>query len=195
MYQFTRRPRRVAAVGMIAVGVAVAISSVSIVRAERANPDKHKTYSCSSGTACLEGSCTGSSTWGVYGVIRLGLGVRASRVSSGALPSGSGDGVYSESADTTNLYEALEAKADSSNTSSKGSTPRPTACAPLTTTRLWHAQEGPLSKTCARGIRILTVNTFSLTRRSRRRQLSKTLEPRGWLAVSQTLRSIPPLPQ
>jgi hypothetical protein len=172
MYQFPMRPSRVAAVGMIAVGVAIAVSSVSIVRAERANPEKSKTYTCSSGTACLEGSSTGSNTWGVYGLAAVADGVHGvtnstngnsgtSGISNGTsgqghgvygrssngqgvygtsssnngveghstasgssgvagiqrgTSSGSGDGVYSESADTTNLYEALEAKADSANT-------------------------------------------------------------------------------
>jgi hypothetical protein len=172
MYQFTKRPSRVAALGMIAVGMAVAISSVSIVRAERAHPDKSKTYNCGSGTACVEGNSTGSSTWGVYGAgsnadgvhgvtgstngnsgtsgISTGTsgsahgvygrssngqgvygtsssnsGVEGHSTASGGsgvagiqtgTVSGSGDGVYSESADKTNLYEALEAKADSSNT-------------------------------------------------------------------------------
>ncbi|MGC1381731.1 MAG: hypothetical protein WA814_11995 [Candidatus Baltobacteraceae bacterium] len=161
-----------AAVGMIAVGVAVAISSASIARAEHANPDKSKTYNCSSGTACVEGSSTGSSTWGVYGTSASADGVHGvssttngnsgtsgistattgsghgvygrssngqgvygtsssdngveghSSASGGSgvagiqrgASSGSGDGVYSESADTTNFYEALEAKADGSNT-------------------------------------------------------------------------------
>ncbi len=171
MCHLTKRPSRVAAVGMIAVGVAVAISSVSIVRAEHVNPDKSKTFHCSSGTACLQGNSTGSSTWGVYGVGTTADGVHGvtsstngnsgtSGISTGTsgsahgvygrssngqgvygtssssngveghstsggsgvagiqrgTSSGSGDGVYSESADTTNLYEALEAKADSSNT-------------------------------------------------------------------------------
>jgi hypothetical protein len=172
MYQFTKRRSHVAAVGMIAFGVAVAISSVSIVRAEHANPDKSKTYTCSSGTACVEGSSAGSGTWGVYGLgasadgvhgvtssttgnsgtsgISTGTsgsahgvygrssngqgvygtssssnGVEGHSTASGGsgvagiqsgTSSNSGDGVYSESADKTNLYEALEAKADSSNT-------------------------------------------------------------------------------
>ncbi|MGA2761192.1 MAG: hypothetical protein ABSF08_12850 [Candidatus Cybelea sp.] len=172
MNRFAKRPGRLATLGMIAIGVAVAISSVSIVRAEHANPDKNKTYKCSSGTACLEGISTGSSTWGVYGLgasadgvhgvtsstngnsgtsgISTGTsgsahgiygrssngqgvygtsssnnGVEGHSTASGGsgvagietgTASGSGDGVYSESADKTNLYEALEAKADSSNT-------------------------------------------------------------------------------
>ncbi len=172
MYRFPKRPSRVAAVGMIAVGAVVAISSISIVRAEHVNPDKKKTYSCSSGTACVEGNSSGSSTWGVYGTSvdadgvhgvssttngnsgtsgistatsgqghgvygrsSNGQGVYGTSSSNNGVEghstgsggsgvagiqretsSGSGDGVYSESADTTNFYEALEAKADSSNT-------------------------------------------------------------------------------
>jgi len=172
MDQITKGPSRVAAVGIIAVGLALAISSFSIVRAERVNPDRSKTFSCSSGSACVEGSATGSSTWGVYGTsvsadgvhgvthstngnsgttgISTGTtgsahgiygrssngqgvygtsssdnGVEGHSSASGAsgvagiqrgTSSGSGDGVYSESADKTNTFEALEAKADSSNT-------------------------------------------------------------------------------
>ena len=172
MSQSPKSPNRVAVVGMIAVGVAVAISSFGIVRAEHANPDKRKTYACSSGMACVEGNSSGSSTWGVYGVGAIADGVHGvtgstngnsgtsgisigtsgsahgvyGRSSNGqgvygtsssnngveghstgpgssgvagiqrGTSSGSGDGVYSESADTTNFYEALEAKADSSNT-------------------------------------------------------------------------------
>lgn len=172
MYRFPKPPGRLAAVGTIAVGVVVAISSVSIVRAEHVNPDRSRTYHCSSGTACVEGSSSGSSTWGVYGTSAdadgvhgvsnttngnsgtSGIstatsgsghgvygrssngqgvygtsssnnGVEGHSTGSGAsgvagiqpgTSSGSGDGVYSESADKTNFYEALEAKADSSNT-------------------------------------------------------------------------------
>ena len=143
------------------------------MRAEHVKPDKSKTYRCSSGTACVEGSSTGSSTWGVYGMGAIADGVHGvtsstngnsgtSGISTGTsgpahgvygrssngqgvygtsssnngveghstgsrglwrrrysnwnVDRGSGDGVYSESADNTNLYEAIEAKADSSNT-------------------------------------------------------------------------------
>jgi len=172
MIQSTFRASRIAVAGMVAVGVAIAVSSLGIVRAERVTPDKSKTYKCSSGTACVEGNSTGSSTWGVYGAGTTADGVHGvtnstngnsgtSGISNGTsgqghgvygrssngqgvygtsstnngveghssgnagsgvagiqrgTSSGSGDGVYSESADTTNLYEALEAKADSSNT-------------------------------------------------------------------------------
>jgi hypothetical protein len=171
MIQSTFRPSRLA-VGIVVTGIAIAVSSLGIVRAEHVRPDKSKTFSCSSGTACLEGSSTGSSTWGVYGTATTSDGVHgvtsstngnsgASGISTGTTgsahgvygrasngqgvygtsssnngveghstgsgssgvagiqrgtSSGSGDGVYSESADTSNLYEALEAKADSSNT-------------------------------------------------------------------------------
>ena len=60
-------------------------------------------YGTSSSNNGVEGHSTGSGGSGVAGIQR-------------GTSSGSGDGVYSESADTTNLYEALEAKADSSNT-------------------------------------------------------------------------------
>ena len=158
--------------GALALGAVVAVAAFSVVRAERAGPAKAKTYKCSSGTACVQGNSTGTSTWGVYGFSSTADGVHgvtnstngnsgASGISTGTsgsahgvygrssngqgvygtssgdngveghstasagsgvagiqrgTSSGSGDGVYSESADTTNLYEALEAKADSSNT-------------------------------------------------------------------------------
>ena len=172
MIQTTLRSNRAAVVGMIAVGVVIGFSSLGIVRAEHVNPAKSKVFSCSSGTACLEGSSTGSSTWGVYGTATTSDGVHgvtsatngnsgASGISTGTsgsahgvygrssngqgvygtsssnngveghstgtgssgvagiqagTSSDSGDGVYAESADKTNFYEALEAKADSSNT-------------------------------------------------------------------------------
>jgi len=171
--RFTPPITRAALVGTLAVGTAIAISSFSVVHAERVKPDKGKTvFNCSAGTACLTGNSTGASTWGVYGTAATadgvhgvtsatngnsgtsgisigtsgsahgvygrssngqgvygtsssGNGVEGHSTGSGASgvagiqpgkSSGSGDGVYSESADTTNLYEALEAKADSSNT-------------------------------------------------------------------------------
>jgi hypothetical protein len=163
---------RITMVGTIAVGAVAVLFSFSVVRAERMDPDKSKTYKCGSGTACVEGDSSGSKTWGVYGLgavadgihgvtsstngnsgtsgISIGTSGSAHGVygrssngqgvygistttngveghSSGAggsgvagiqrgMSSNSGDGVYSESADTTNFYEAIEAKADSSNT-------------------------------------------------------------------------------
>ncbi len=172
MIEHSHRARHLFSIGVLSVGVAVAISSLGIVRAEHVSPDKSKKYTCSSGTACVEGSSSGTGTWGVYGNGSTADGVHGvtsstsgnsgtSGISTGTsgsahgvygrssngqgvygtsssnngveghstakggsgvagielgTSSGSGDGVYSESADTTNLYEALEAKADSSNT-------------------------------------------------------------------------------
>jgi len=86
-----RRPhqtQRLLSLGMIAVGFTIAISSFGVVRAEHAKPDKSKSYSCSSGTACVEGDSTGSSTYGVYGIGSAADGVRGVTTSSG-----SGNGV------------------------------------------------------------------------------------------------------
>ena len=60
-------------------------------------------YGTSSSDNGVEGHSTASGGSGVAGIQR-------------GTSSGSGDGVYSESADITNLNEALEAKADSANT-------------------------------------------------------------------------------
>lgn len=172
MLRSVPRTNRTMVVCMVAAGALIAALSVSVVRAERASPDKSKTYSCSGGTACVEGSSSGSSTWGVYGTGTIADGVHGvtsstkgdsgtsgistattgsahgvygrssngqgvygtsssnngvegqSSASGGSgvagidlgTSSGSGDGVFSESADMTNEYEALEAKADKSNT-------------------------------------------------------------------------------
>ena len=166
------RSNRPAVAAMLAAGIAIAISSYSSVRAEHAKPAKSKIFSCSTGTACLEGDSTAGAPFGVYGLSAAGTAVQGvssatngnsgtsgistattgqghgvygrssngqgvygtsssnngveghSTASGGSgvagiqpgTSSGSGDGVYAESADTTNLYEALEAKADSSNT-------------------------------------------------------------------------------
>lgn len=166
----TPKPPAVAAA--LAAGMAIAISTFTVVRAEHAVPDYTKTFFCHLGTACLEGDSTGGSPYGVYGISAAGTAVQGmtsatngnsgtsgistattgsahgvyGRSSNGqgvfgtsssdngveghstgagssgvagiqrGTSTGSGDGVFAESADTTNLYEALEAKADSSNT-------------------------------------------------------------------------------
>jgi hypothetical protein len=66
MSESSRRVR--VALGMLLVGATVAISSLSIVRAERANPDNSKVYHCNSGIACVGGSSTGHGTVGVWGI-------------------------------------------------------------------------------------------------------------------------------
>jgi hypothetical protein len=112
MAQFTSQPSRTATIGVIAVGVAIAISSLSIVRAE-ITPDRSKTFSCSSGTACVEGNSTGSKTWGVYGVSGSADGVHGvtsttngnsavAGISMGT--SGNGRGVYGNSSNGAGVY-------------------------------------------------------------------------------------------
>ncbi|HLY00892.1 MAG TPA: hypothetical protein VKR56_00185 [Candidatus Cybelea sp.] len=73
MFQFTIRVDRMV-LGMLGVGVVAALSSVGIVRAGN-TPDKSRTFSCSSGTACVQGDSRGSKTWGVYGVSKDADGV------------------------------------------------------------------------------------------------------------------------
>jgi hypothetical protein len=67
MSKSTSRLDRRAAVGIVAICTAIAIFSFSVVRAEHVNPDRSKTFNCSSGTACVEGDSSGSKTYGVYG--------------------------------------------------------------------------------------------------------------------------------
>lgn len=57
-----------ATLGMIAVGVTIAIACFGVVRAELATPENLKISHCSSGKACVEGNSSGVNTWGVYGI-------------------------------------------------------------------------------------------------------------------------------
>jgi len=92
--------------------MAVAVSSFGIVRAERVQPDKSKTYSCSSGAACVEGKSTGTNTAGVYGTASIADGVHG--VTSGAGSSGvsgisigtagTAHGVYGRSSNGQGVY-------------------------------------------------------------------------------------------
>jgi hypothetical protein len=174
MFQSTLNIKRAALAGTLAAGMAIAISSFTVVRAEHATPNRAKktVFNCSAGTACLTGSSTGSSTTGVegtsvsangvlgttnstdgnsgiagissgtsghangtYGRSSNGPGVYGSSSASNGIEghstadgssgiagyqlntsSNAGNGVSAESADTSGLYEALEARADSSQT-------------------------------------------------------------------------------
>jgi hypothetical protein len=82
MSPFTR-PIRVTLVGVVAIGLAAGLSSLSIVRAERARPNTSVSYSCNTGSASVEGSSTRSGTWGVYGVGTKDDGVRGVTPSRG----------------------------------------------------------------------------------------------------------------
>lgn len=95
------------ALGMIAAGAVVGLSSLTIVRAERVSPANSAVYTCSSGTACVEGNSTGNNnTYGVFGNAASGtavVGITASKgANSGvagiaAASSGNAHGVYGRS--------------------------------------------------------------------------------------------------
>jgi len=113
MIQRWYRTNRVFLVGLIAVGFAVAISSFGVVRAEHAKPNSSVSYSCNTGSACVEGSSTGTGTWGVYGVGSKDDGVRGvTTTSSGGNgvtgmatgSSTSGSGVYGKALHGDGVY-------------------------------------------------------------------------------------------
>lgn len=112
MFQSLSRLNRVAVVGAIAVGMAVAVSSFGIVRAERVQPDRSKTYSCSSGAACVEGRSTGTSTAGVYGTASIADGVHGVTAGAGSSgvsgisigSTGTAHGVYGRSSNGQGVY-------------------------------------------------------------------------------------------
>jgi hypothetical protein len=67
MFRTRFKLTRTAAVSALAVGVAIALSSFSVVRAEHSSPAKKVTsFNCSSGTACLTAASSGGSTWALY---------------------------------------------------------------------------------------------------------------------------------
>lgn len=125
MAQIMHRSKRVVFVGMFAVGAAVAISSLGIVRAEIVS-NANKVFRCTGGVACVEGNSTGAKTSGVYGVSTAADGVRGKSssgygVDGAGLASGvhgyssSGSGVAAESDSTYN--PALTSTGDNPNTS------------------------------------------------------------------------------
>ena len=118
MSYFTQ-PIRVMLVAVIAVGFVAGLSSLSLVRAERVRPDR-SVYSCNSGRACVEGSSTGGSTWGVYGVGTTNDGVHGvtnstngysgtSGISTGK--TGTGHGVYGRSSNGAGVFGASSSDA------------------------------------------------------------------------------------
>ena len=106
MFQLVSRLNRFAVVGMLAVGAAITISSFSVVRAELAKPDNHAVYSCASGTACVEGSASGSAQYGVFGAAsaKQETGVYGEAISGSGvagITKGLGQGVFGESSSMT----------------------------------------------------------------------------------------------
>jgi hypothetical protein len=91
--------------GTITAGAVIGLSSLSIVRAEHVSPAQ--VYTCSSGTACVEGNSTGNNaTYGVYGEAANADGVHgvtaSTKGNSGVTgiatgTSGSAHGVYGRS--------------------------------------------------------------------------------------------------
>jgi hypothetical protein len=61
-------PRGLSALGVVAVGAALAASSLGIVRAERPVHASSGIFRCSAGRACVEGDSHGHQTVGVFGV-------------------------------------------------------------------------------------------------------------------------------
>jgi hypothetical protein len=120
MFESPLQPKRMA-IGATVI-IAVTISCLGIVRTQRfAAPDAGVKYTCSSGTACVEGTSTGT-PYGVYGDSSGGNGVEGK--SSAAAKAGvsglqlgtSGIGVYGESQDTTGKYAGVVARGDESAT-------------------------------------------------------------------------------
>jgi hypothetical protein len=66
MFHAWFKPTRSTAAGAIAIGLAIAISSFGVVRAEHYSPQKKTTFSCSGGTACLTAQSSGANTYALY---------------------------------------------------------------------------------------------------------------------------------
>jgi hypothetical protein len=104
-----------ARVGAIAVGIAVAISSLGVVRAEYFSPDTKKTttFRCSTGIACLVAASKGTTTWGIYAKGKTIDAIHAETTStkgdSGVAglslgTNGNGHGVYGSSTNGDGVY-------------------------------------------------------------------------------------------
>jgi hypothetical protein len=98
--------------GALAIGLAVAVSSLTVVRAEHPNPAKSRTYNCSAGVACLEGNSSNANTVGLYGVSAGTAVVGKTTGGSGNSgiaginlgASGEGQGVYGYSSNGSGVY-------------------------------------------------------------------------------------------
>jgi len=114
MLRSSSRFSRVTIVGILAVGTAVALSSLGIVRAEHARPaTTNGLFNCSVGTACVEGDSSGAKTWGAYGLSQSADGVHGvtsttngnsavAGIANGT--SGTGHGVYGRSSNGPGVF-------------------------------------------------------------------------------------------
>jgi hypothetical protein len=111
--------------GTIGISLAIAISSFSVVRAQRFAPLNSVSYSCTGGkgSACVTGESKGK-PWGLlgespksHGVVGISTGLGKAGVAGYSSGSGPGGyGVYAESADSTGKYAALDVQGDASGT-------------------------------------------------------------------------------
>jgi hypothetical protein len=114
MFRSRSRLSRVAVVGTLAVGTAVALSSLGIVRAEQARPTTtNGLFNCSVGAACVEGDSSGKKTWGAYGLSQSADGVHGvtsttngnsavAGIANGT--TGTGHGVYGKSSNGPGVF-------------------------------------------------------------------------------------------
>jgi hypothetical protein len=72
------RLNHIAVVGGFVSGIILTLSTFSIVHAQRFTPNNSKTYTCTSGTACVSGEATSGVTYGVYASAGSGFAVKGS---------------------------------------------------------------------------------------------------------------------
>jgi len=114
------RPGRAMIVATAAATVAIVLSSLTIVRAQRFVALPNAVTGCASGKACVEGASKGR-PWGVYGTSTGNNGVEGRSSASGhsgisGLHLADGFGVYAESHDSSGKYAALYARGDETAT-------------------------------------------------------------------------------
>jgi|HubBroStandDraft_4_1064222.scaffolds.fasta_scaffold00001_419 hypothetical protein len=114
MWNLTISIRWSAVISALFVGIAVAVSSLTIVRAERAHiTHDNQVYTCSAQPSCVEGAASGKNVFGVWGKSSGGTGVQgdstATNKNSGVAgvntaTSGTGYGVYGRSSNGPGVY-------------------------------------------------------------------------------------------
>jgi hypothetical protein len=72
MTRSRRRLGTVVPLSLVLIGAGIALSNFTIVRAEQAPPPKSKSFTCSSGTACLQANSSGASTSAILGTATVG---------------------------------------------------------------------------------------------------------------------------
>ncbi|MGA2760241.1 MAG: hypothetical protein ABSF08_07995 [Candidatus Cybelea sp.] len=123
MFTFTINVGGRAVAGAAILGIAVAISSLTVVQAQL-SPDgsTRKVFSCTSGQACVEGLASGKNSFGVWGKSAAGTGVQgnstATNNNSGVAgingaTTGTGYGVYGRSSNGPGVYGTSSAPYDS----------------------------------------------------------------------------------